>query len=189
MGIYDRAKAADYARKWALGRNPDFHDFGGNAGGGDCANFVSQCLLAGGMPQVLGMYADVTAWYSSKRLATWSWSAARNLQLHLKELGRASRCERDEVEVGDVVFLELGRSVLHSMFVTGVFKARHLHPQAVNEVFLSYHSRNVLHRPLYDIEKEFRGESDGDRAILTFWKIRDLIPPPPKPMTMPSRVA
>ncbi len=43
--IYNRAAASAYARRWALSRNPAFLDFDGL--GGDCTNFVSQCVYAG----------------------------------------------------------------------------------------------------------------------------------------------
>ena len=46
MQKYNRQKAIEYAQKWALSSNPDFYHFGGI--GGDCTNFISQCLLAGG---------------------------------------------------------------------------------------------------------------------------------------------
>ena len=42
---YDRAAAVAYARRWALGRNPDYYSFSGI--GGDCTSFVSQCIYAG----------------------------------------------------------------------------------------------------------------------------------------------
>ena len=42
---YDRQAAVDYAHKWAYFRNPQFYDF--NAIGGDCTNFISQCVFAG----------------------------------------------------------------------------------------------------------------------------------------------
>lgn len=42
---YNRARAVQYARQWALSRNPLFLDFTGR--GGDCTNFVSQCVYAG----------------------------------------------------------------------------------------------------------------------------------------------
>ena len=42
---YDRTRAIEYARRWALDRNPLFIDFTGR--GGDCTNFVSQCIFAG----------------------------------------------------------------------------------------------------------------------------------------------
>ena len=43
---YDRERAVTYAETWALSRNPLFLNFAGR--GGDCTNFISQCLLAGG---------------------------------------------------------------------------------------------------------------------------------------------
>lgn len=42
---YIRDRAVEYARTWALDRNPLFLNFTGR--GGDCTNFASQCLLAG----------------------------------------------------------------------------------------------------------------------------------------------
>ena len=42
---YDREKAQEYANKYALTRNPKYSDFDSN-----CANFVSQCINAGGIP-------------------------------------------------------------------------------------------------------------------------------------------
>ena len=43
---YNREKAIEYAHRWAFFRNPNFTNF--DEMGGDCTNFVSQCLLAGG---------------------------------------------------------------------------------------------------------------------------------------------
>ena len=42
---YDRNTAINYAKKWALDRNPRYYNF--DAVGGDCTSFVSQCLFAG----------------------------------------------------------------------------------------------------------------------------------------------
>jgi hypothetical protein len=46
LALYDRAAAVAYARKWALSRNPAYYDY--DPLGGDCTNFASQCVLAGG---------------------------------------------------------------------------------------------------------------------------------------------
>ena len=43
---YNPSKAVEYAKKWAYSRNPKYYDYSNM--GGDCANFVSQCLIAGG---------------------------------------------------------------------------------------------------------------------------------------------
>jgi hypothetical protein len=42
---YSRARAVEYARRWALSRNPLYYDYTGI--GGNCTNFVSQCVYAG----------------------------------------------------------------------------------------------------------------------------------------------
>ena len=43
---YSPSKAVSYAKQWAYGRNPNYYDY--DPLGGDCANFVSQCLIYGG---------------------------------------------------------------------------------------------------------------------------------------------
>ncbi len=67
---YNRLRAVSYARKWALSRNPLFIDFTG--GGGDCTNFVSQCIYAGSC--VMNFTPDF-GWYyitSTDRAPAWS---------------------------------------------------------------------------------------------------------------------
>ena len=45
MPFYNRERAVAYAHRWAFSRNPAYYNF--DAIGGDCTNFVSQCLFAG----------------------------------------------------------------------------------------------------------------------------------------------
>lgn len=49
--MYDRNKAVAYAHKYAYSRNPNYYNFDNI--GGDCTNFVSQVLAAGGEPPKL----------------------------------------------------------------------------------------------------------------------------------------
>lgn len=75
---YDRAAAVAYARQWVGVRNDDWPDYSRN--GGNCQNFVSQCLYAGGIP--MDIYSPgVWKWYGSTpnnlsqmagRSASWS---------------------------------------------------------------------------------------------------------------------
>ncbi len=44
---YDRQAVYNYAQTWWDGRNPTYIDYSDM--GGDCANFVSQCIIAGGV--------------------------------------------------------------------------------------------------------------------------------------------
>lgn len=67
---YDAARAVEYARRWALSRNPLFVDFTGR--GGNCTNYVSQCVLAGSC--VMNRTPDY-GWYyvsESDRAPAWS---------------------------------------------------------------------------------------------------------------------
>ena len=43
--MYNRKNVYEYAKKWAYGRNPRYYNF--DPVGGDCTNFVSQCIYAG----------------------------------------------------------------------------------------------------------------------------------------------
>ncbi|NCE64194.1 amidase [Pseudoflavonifractor sp. 524-17] len=42
---YNRRAAVAYAHRWAYSRNPQYYNYDGL--GGDCTNYVSQCLYAG----------------------------------------------------------------------------------------------------------------------------------------------
>ena len=56
--VYRRDLAVEYATVWSFGRNPIYYDFENL--GGDCTNFVSQCIFAGcGVMN----YMPVYGWY------------------------------------------------------------------------------------------------------------------------------
>ncbi len=67
---YNRDRAVEYARRWALTRNPLFLDFTGR--GGDCTSFVSQSVFAGcGVMN----FTPTFGWYyrsSSDRAPAWA---------------------------------------------------------------------------------------------------------------------
>ena len=56
---YNRNSAVKYAKKWCNIYNPSYKNY--NPEGGDSANFVSQCLIAGGM-NLVSMCGDNYAW-------------------------------------------------------------------------------------------------------------------------------
>lgn len=127
---YNRERAAAYARHWALGRNPRFGDF--SALGGDCANFVSQCLWAGWG----GMAQDW--YYKSMNDRTASWSGVRFLRAWLLETGRGQFCRAQECEMGDVLFLWNGERWYHVLFLLS----------AGESARAAAHTRDVLDAPL-----------------------------------------
>lgn len=59
---YDRQAALEYADAYAMDRNGAWTDY--SAVGGNCQNYVSQCLLAGGIPMDVSGGA-VWKWYGS----------------------------------------------------------------------------------------------------------------------------
>ena len=67
---YLRERAVMYAQKYALQRNPLFYTFEGI--GGNCTNFVSQCILAGSCTM---NYTSIYGWYYlsiNRRSASWT---------------------------------------------------------------------------------------------------------------------
>ncbi len=81
---YDGVAAAAYADRWALGANPAYPFFGG-AGEGDCTNFVSQAMAAGGWTMTgNAIQTDDTFWHFIRTsptggIYTSTWAAADNL--------------------------------------------------------------------------------------------------------------
>lgn len=117
---YNRIKAAQYARLWAFGRNPAYYDF--ERLGGDCTNFVSQCLFAGcGVMN----FAPVFGWYyrsASDRTASWTGvEFLYNFLVANEGAGPyAKEAPLGEMRAGDVI--QLGRNggdFYHSLLVVG----------------------------------------------------------------------
>lgn len=144
---YNRERAVEYARRWALSRNPLFYDFTG--GGGNCTNFVSQCLLSGSLnmnpDQPFGWY------YISVDDRAPAWTGVREFYEFMcgvdDFLPKSERIgpfctvvSRENVEVGDVVQLGNSRgSFYHTLIVTG-FRD--------NDILISAQSNDALDRPL-----------------------------------------
>ena len=140
MRAYDRLSAVRYARRWALGRNPAYADFENM--GGDCTNFVSQCLFAGcGVMD----FTPVSGWYYVKlNERAPAWSGTVYLHRFLTEnrgqgpFGRPAALQ--DVLPGDVVQWgdEKGR-FFHTGLITGT------QPQ----LLVCAHTRDALDRPLH----------------------------------------
>lgn len=62
---YSPKKAVEYAIKYALNYNTSYPSYKGS--GGDCANFISQALHAGGKPMVGNNAASMKSWFCWSR--------------------------------------------------------------------------------------------------------------------------
>ena len=119
MGKYHRQAAVAYAEQWALSRNPAYFNF--DTLGGDCTNFVSQCLRAGGCPM---NYTRDTGWYytsSGDRAA--AWTSASQLHRFLTQnhgVGpSAVYTSLSLLEPGDLIQLHNGKAYYHTLVVVG----------------------------------------------------------------------
>lgn len=138
---YNRKNALQYARRWALDRNPLFFSFNGI--GGDCTNFVSQCIFAGGCVM---NYTPTYGWYYiSSNDRTPSWSGVTffyDFMVNNKEQGPfAHEATREEMEPGDVIQLRNEDGIYyHTIIITDIMDN--------GEILIAAHSDDYLDRPL-----------------------------------------
>lgn len=116
---YNRTSAVQYAKNWALKRNPKYLNFDGI--GGDCANFASQCLFAGG--GIMNFTKDVGWYYNSPYDRAAAWSGAQFLNkflLNNKSVGPVGKqADISEIQEGDLIQLNNGQRFYHTLVVTG----------------------------------------------------------------------
>lgn len=143
---YSRIKAVNYALSYAKSPNPLYKYFPSQGdNGGDCTNFVSQCLKAGGAPMVSSHINQW--WYSGPRWSI-SWSVASSLYWYLKISGEkrlygAKGTEVDSIsllEPGDIIFYKNKRDkIQHSAIITSFQKGYPLISQHTpNNLNISY---------------------------------------------------
>ena len=136
---YNKNEAVSYAKKWALTRNPNYYNF--DKLGGDCTNFVSQCLFAG--CKVMN-YTDNGWYYSSLNKRSTSWTGVEFLYDFLtanKTIGPfGTIVPLYNVELGDVVQLgNANGNYYHTLIITAIFE---------DNIYTSSHTIDSLDRPL-----------------------------------------
>lgn len=144
---YNRGFAVEYARRWALSRNPLFVDFTGS--GGNCTNFVSQCLLAGSA--VMDFTPTFGWYYRSTDDRAPAWSGVEQLYDFLTGSGDFSGMDaqgpfaavardRSQIEVGDVVQLaNRSGDFYHTLIISELTD---------NDILVCAQSNDALDRPL-----------------------------------------
>lgn len=137
---YNRAAALEYAKRWALGRNPSYLDF--EKMGGDCTNFASQCIYAGcGVMN----HTETFGWYyhsGNDKAPAWSGVAyLYNFLTMNKGVGPFAReVSLEQAEIGDIVQLgEQSGRFYHSPVITAV---------SHGEILVAAHSFDAYMRPL-----------------------------------------
>lgn len=108
IGEYNRKQAVNYAVLWAFTRNPYYYNF--DKLGGDCTNFASQVIYAGGG---LMNYTPVYGWYyfsAQKRTASWTGvNYLYNFLIGNKGSGPfAEQVDAKDIKPGDLIQLSFG---------------------------------------------------------------------------------
>lgn len=139
---YNRQLALEYARRWALSRNPEYYDY--SQIGGDCTSFVSQCVYAG--VGVMNYTPDFGWYYINANNKSPSWTGVEyfyNFMTTNNSFGPFGEERRiSELEVGDVI--QIGNdNYTHSLILTGILRRRRF-----NIYFVSAHSQDAYMRNL-----------------------------------------
>lgn len=144
---YNRERAVEYARRWALARNPLFYDFTG--GGGNCTNFVSQSVLAGAL--VMDPTETFGWYYVDVNDRAPAWSGVREFYEFIVGTGDfppknerqgpfGNEVSRERVAIGDVVQLANDQGIFyHSLIVCGFTDG---------DILVCAQSNDALDRPL-----------------------------------------
>ena len=145
---YNRENAVAYARKYAFSQNSMFGNFAGI--GGNCTNFVSQCIFAGA--PVMN-YTETFGWYyisPEDRAPAWSGvdelyaflTGAPDFSMENKGYGPFAKDARQAgtIDIGDVIQLanESG-SFYHTLIISDFTD---------NDILVCAQSNDALDRPL-----------------------------------------
>jgi hypothetical protein len=144
---YNREKAVEYARKWALSRNPLFVDFTG--GGGNCTNFVSQSILAG--CGIMDFTPTFGWYYRTINDRAPAWSGVDELYGYLTGSGgfagqdmagpfATEVRQRRQIEIGDVIQLANGEGAFYHTLIISGFEG--------SDILICAHSDDALDRRL-----------------------------------------
>ena len=144
---YDRRRAVEYARRWALSRNPLFVNFAGQ--GGDCTSFVSQSIYAGSC--TMNFTPDFGWYYINENDRAPAWSSVRYFYDFITSAPAFSSqngnvgpfgvaVDATGVLEGDVVQLaDSTGEFYHTLFITGFSNEGTL---------VSAHTNDALDKPL-----------------------------------------
>ena len=164
---YNRQKAVDYASEWYNDRNDEFYSYSDLSG--DCTNFTSQCLYAGGIPMDSDWYSIRTEKNIFKRIFPKPWNWFKNNGYYEWDISRAwqtvsaqyeyikeNYCggkeiiitSPDEIEAaiannliqaGDLLYFKAGTALHHSVIITQVTN---------NMIYYAGHTDSYFDKPL-----------------------------------------
>ncbi|HAJ77877.1 MAG TPA: amidase [Clostridiales bacterium] len=135
--MYNREKAIEYAYTWWNKRNPKFYNF--DELGGDCTNFVSQCLYYGGINM---NYTHLGWFYKSLNYRSPSWTGVDEFYSFSmnNNYGLGVKCavsNLKDIKMGDIVQLQLNNEneFQHTALITKI-----INEDNKKNVFITCHS-------------------------------------------------
>ena len=146
---YNYQAMADYALRHVFNYNPAYRRY--NDVGGDCTNFISQALRAGGWAHVSGWYRDYRHWWYNSLNETWSWINVNSWASFARHSGRTSHLSNVwYLGLADILQMDFSSngSKDHSMIVT---------VRSSSMPYLSYHSTDTKNRSLQSLLDNNRG--------------------------------
>lgn len=136
---YERLSALQYANKWAFLRNPAYYNF--DKFGGDCTNFISQCLFAG--CKIMNFTPTFGWYYNNINDRAPAWSGVNEFYRFITTnnsygpFGKLSTYY--QMQIGDVIQLFNGQKYYHSLFISSIID---------REIFTASHTINSFDKPL-----------------------------------------
>ena len=159
-GTFNRQAAANYALLWWNRRNPAFRDFDGR--GGNCTNFISQAMRAGGWTDVTGFYRDASFWWYHFANQTWSWVGVNHwhdfASIHS---GRTIMLSNPRnLFVGEVLQVDFdgGTNKGHTMIVTR---------RTDRDIYLTFNSNDTLNASFSSLVARFPNASWFSHLVFT----------------------
>lgn len=148
---YNRKSAIKYAGKWAYKRNPKYYNY--DSLGGDCTNFISQCIYAGSKEM---NYSKTNGWYyKNGNDKSPSWTGVDFLYKFLttnKQNGpRGKEVTINEIELADIAQLSFdGKKFAHTLLIVNMENKNSL-----DGIYTSSHTFDSFNRRLstYKIQK------------------------------------
>ncbi|MFJ3222563.1 amidase domain-containing protein [Streptomyces sp. NPDC086783] len=143
---YDYKAMAAYAEKYWKTYNTAYPDFNGAGAGGDCTNFVSQSLKAGGWKHVPGYVYDYTKWFGNADIQSDSFVGVNEFSWFSLNSKRAtSLANVYQMDIGDVLQVDFDKdgSKDHTMIVS--------YRSSQGVPYVTYHSTNTYRRSVASI--------------------------------------
>lgn len=167
---YNRTAAKNYAHAyWNSPNTSAWCDYTNN--GGDCTNFVSQCLYAGGWTKQNGSYCSNSVWYHNGAGYCWntstvknyscSWTQANNMYSYLSNSSRVYQASYplSYYQIGDVVQLLSGSNAFHTMLITK--------KEGTSTLYVTYRTATGYDQP----RKDFLLSNITNTKL--YWRLKD----------------